>query len=152
MNASRMIGLFFLAMAVHWLWVSHFSLWGLSPQVLLVLTVTAAARWGSVSAMCLGFLWGLFLDVLNVRLFGGNALALTLIGYGTGSLRRQLDMTGLAPQCFVVFLMTWVYFLLLGLLGVVFARGFLWAGWAQFFLAPFYNVIVASVLFEGIKP
>jgi len=136
-----------MAMLGYWLWTSHFSLFGLAPQLLLVLTVGVAAREGPIPAMCLGFGWGLFLDVLSPRLFGANAFALTLVGYGTGSVRRQIDVTGLAPQCVVVLFMSWAYFLLLSLLGLVFARDFLWGGWPQFILDPFYNALLAALLF-----
>jgi rod shape-determining protein MreD len=138
--------LFFVAMMGQWLWSSYFSLWGLSPQLLLVLTVSAAARWGPTYAMCLGFCWGIFLDTMSVRLFGANALALTLVGYGTGSVRRQIDVTGLAPLCLVVLIMSWAYFVSLGLLGLLFLRDPLWVGWPQFLLDPIYNVVLAAVL------
>jgi rod shape-determining protein MreD len=141
---ARMGALFAAAMAFHWWWTTHFSFFGLSPQILLVLTVAVAARSGPIRAMCLGFAWGLFLDFLNARLFGANALALTLVGYGAGSVRRQIDVAGLAPQCAIVGLMTWAYFLLLGLLGAVFMRHFLWVGWTAFLFDPFYNVLAAA--------
>ena len=138
---------FLLAMVAHWLWSSHMTVWGLAPQLLLVLTVAVAARRGPIAAMSFGFCWGLFLDMLSARLFGANALALTLVGYGTGSVRRQIDVTGLAPQCMIVLFMTWAYFLLLGLLGLVFSKSFAWVGWTPFLLDPFYNVLVAVAAF-----
>ena len=88
MNFLRGAIFFLTAMLIQWWWATHFSLAGLAPQLLLILTVVVAARQGPVRAMCLGFGWGLFLDVLNPALFGANALALTLAGYGTGALRR----------------------------------------------------------------
>lgn len=146
MSAVRLLFLFFAAMAVHWWWTTHFALWGLSPQLLLVLTVAVAARQGPVRAMLVGFGWGLFLDVLAPRLFGANALALTLVGYGTGAARRQIDVAGVGAQCAVVFFMTWAYFLLSGLVGAVFARHFLWVGWGTFLLDPFYNALAAAAV------
>ncbi|OGR88836.1 MAG: rod shape-determining protein MreD [Elusimicrobia bacterium RIFCSPHIGHO2_02_FULL_57_9] len=147
MNFLRGAIFFLTAMLIQWWWATHFSLAGLAPQLLLILTVVVAARQGPVRAMCLGFGWGLFLDVLNPALFGANALALTLAGYGTGALRRLVDVTGLAPQCVVVFGMTWAYFLALGMIGVVFAKYFVWVGWPAFLFDPFYNCLTAGVLF-----
>lgn len=146
MSAARSAVLFVLAMAGHWLWTTHFALWGLAPQLTLVLTVAAAARLGPVRAMLLGFGWGLFLDVLTVRLFGANALALTFVGYGTGSVRRQIDVTGAVPQGVVVLFMTWAYLLTLGVLGLIFARDFLWPGATRLLLLPFYNALVAAAV------
>lgn len=147
MNFTRGALFFIIAMFAQWWWSTHLSLAGLSPQLLLVLTVIIAARQGPIRAMCLGFGSGLFLDVLSPDLFGANALALTLAGYGAGSVRRLIDVAGLAPQCFVVFGMTWAYFLMLGAIGLIFAKHFLWVGWTAFLLDPLYNCLVAAVLF-----
>ena len=134
-------------MLLHWWWSTHFLVLGLAPLLLLVLTVSIAARLGSVPAMCCGFFWGLFLDVLRPQLFGANALALTLVGYGTGAVRRQIDVIGVAPQAVVVFLMTWGFFLFTGLLGLVFVKTFLWVGWVPFLFTPVYNCLLVPFVF-----
>ena len=145
-SLTRGVLAFLLAMVAHWWWTTHLSAFGVAPQLLLVLTVIAAARGGPVKAMVAGFSWGLFLDLLNARLFGANALALTLVGYGTGSIRRQVDVTGIGPQTVVIFSMTWAYFLLIGMLSKIFASQFLWVGWAQFLIDPFYNCFVGLLI------
>lgn len=147
MTYSRWVALFLGAMLAHWFWTADFALAGLAPQILLVLTVAIAARHGPIPAMCLGFAWGLFLDAMSAHLFGANALALAWVGYGTGSVRRQIDVTGLVPQCVVVFGMSWAYFLLTGLLGLVFMKTFLWVGWAAFLIDPLYNCLVTAGVF-----
>jgi rod shape-determining protein MreD len=155
MNQIRLVVLFVLAMAMQWWWMTHFSIFGLAPQFLLVLTVAMASRHGAVWAMLYGFLWGLFLDVLSPRLFGANALALTLVAYGTGSVRRQIDVAGLAPQALVVFGVTWAYFLLLGVLGLVFTPGhksFDWVGWPAFLADPFLNILVTGLVYALWEP
>ena len=148
MSAWRLSLLFLLAMPGHWLLAERFAFWGISPQLLLVLTVALAARQGPLWGMGLGFGWGLFLDLLSPRLFGANALAFTLMAYGTGSVRRQVDVSGRVAQGLVAFFMTMAYFLFLGLLGAVFAKRFLWVGWAPFVLDPFYNCLVTVVAYE----
>lgn len=147
MRALRLTFLFLAAMAVQWWWGTHFTVAGVAPQLLLVLTVVISARLGPVKGMFLGFGWGLFLDVLSAHLFGANALALTLAAYGAGMARRQLDVMGLAPQCMIVFFMTWGYFLTLGALGALFLKSFLWVGWPSFVVDPFYNCLVAVVAY-----
>ena len=143
----KLAALFFCAMLGQWLWSAYFPFLGLTPQLLLVLTVAISARLGPVIGMTFGFGWGLFLDVLQPQLFGANALAMTLIGYGTGSVRRQIDVVGIAPQSAVVFFMTWLYFAVLGLLGLIFIKTFLWVGWQPFLLDPFYNCLLVPVAF-----
>ncbi|MBI3551970.1 MAG: rod shape-determining protein MreD [Elusimicrobia bacterium] len=154
MSLARLPLIFLAAMLVQWWWMTHFTLFGLAPQVLLVLTVALAARQGALAAMFCGFSWGLFLDIMSPRLFGANALALTLIAYGTGSVRRQIDMAGLAPQSLVVVSMTWAYFLLLGFLGLVFdpAKTFFWVGWPAFLIDPFYNCALTAAVFAAWLP
>jgi rod shape-determining protein MreD len=133
-------------MAGQWWWSTHGSIAGVAPQLLLVLTITIAARYGALRGMCLGFFWGLFLDVMSARMVGANALALTMVAYGTGAMRRQVDLLGIGPQCLMVFSLTIGYFLFLGLLGLVFLRAFLWVGWPAFVVDPFYNAVLAALI------
>jgi rod shape-determining protein MreD len=148
MNHFRGAVLFLAAALLHWWWSTRFSFLGLSPQVLLVLTVAMAARVGPNCGMCYGFAWGLFLDVLRPELFGGNALALLLVGYGTGALRRKIDVLDVVSQSMIVFFMTLGNFLLYGLLGVVFAKNFIWVGWPAFIFDPLYSCL--TVPFAGL--
>lgn len=152
MNPARLALLFVGAMAVQWWWSSHMAVAGLAPQLLLVLTVMTAARQGAVPAMFMGFLWGLFLDLLNAHLFGANALILTLAAYGTGAARRQVDVAALAPQCLMIVVMTLAYFLLLGLLGLIFERAFLWVGWEALVFDPIYNCLLGLFLAAAWQP
>ena len=143
----RMAGLFVAAMVAQWWWSTHGSVAGVAPQLLLVLTVVVAAKHGPLRGMVLGFLWGLFLDVLAARLVGANALGLTLVAYGTGSVRRQVDLLGLVPQTLMVFWTTLVYFAFIGVVGLVFNRTFLWVGWASLLILPFYNGAVTLLAY-----
>ena len=135
------------ACGAQWWWSTHGVVYGVAPQLLLVLTVAMAARYGPLRAMLLGFCWGLFLDFMSARLVGANALLLTIAAYSTGSVRRQIDLLGLAPQCLMVFSLTLVYFLMWGLMGMVFLKTFLWVGWANFLVDPFYNTAVTLLVF-----
>jgi rod shape-determining protein MreD len=143
----RLFVVFVLAMAAQWWWSTHGAIAGVAPQLLLVLTVAVAARYGPLYAMTLGFFWGLFGDVLAARLVGANALALTLVAYVTGSLRRQVDLLGLAPQMLLIAGLTLGYFVFMGLMGLVFLRSFLWVGWPSFVVDPFYNCFVAVLVY-----
>ena len=145
MSALRAVALFFAAALLQWWWSTHFSFWGLSPQILLALTAVIASRRGPDRGMGYGFAWGLFLDVLRPELFGGNAFCLMLVGYASGTVRRQIDVDDFVSQGVVVALMTWGYFLCYGLLGVIFSQGFLWPGWPAFLFDPFYNCLLAPL-------
>lgn len=138
---------FFVGLLVHWMWTTHFSVFGLAPQVLLLLTIVVAARSGPVAGQCFGFSWGLFMDLLSAHLFGANALSLTLIAYFVGMLRRQVDVSSPPSQVVLVAILTPVYFILYGVLGLVFEQHFLWPGWKAFLVDPFYNCLVAPFAF-----
>ncbi|MDE2039711.1 MAG: rod shape-determining protein MreD [Elusimicrobia bacterium] len=144
---ARLVILVAAAMLAQWWWSSHGMLGGVAPQLLLVLTIIVAARHGAIKAMVIGFFWGLFIDLMSARLVGANALALTLVAYGTGLARRQVDLLGIEPQCAIVFALTPLYFLFWGLLGLLFSGSFLWVGWRSFLFDPFYNCLVAALAF-----
>jgi rod shape-determining protein MreD len=129
-----------------WWWNTHLSYWGAAPQFLLVLTVVIAARRGAVSAMLAGFFWGLFLDFGRAELFGASALTLTLCAYFVGFVRRQFDLRAAGPLAVLAAALTWGAFLLHGLLGLVFSRGFEWVGWTAALCVPPMNAIAALIL------
>ena len=145
MNVLRGTALFFLAMFVQWWWNSHLAYWGAAPQILLTLTVLIAARRGPVPAMLIGYVWGLYSDTLHADLFGANALLYALAGYAAGVVRRQMDLRAVGPLVATVFILSWAYSLMLGLLGHVFMKSFLWVGWVSFLAAPFLNAAIAVV-------
>jgi rod shape-determining protein MreD len=143
----RALGIFTLGLVLEWLWSTSWAVFGLSPCLLLVMTVAIAAYSGPVAGQCYGFFWGLFLDVLGAHTFGAGALALTLVGYCVGVIKRQMDVSSPASQVMVVAVVSLAYALFLGLAGLVFERRFLWGGWSLFVGAPLYNCVVAPPVF-----
>lgn len=151
MRLLRTITIFIAVMFLQWWWNTHLSYWGAAPQFLLALTVLLAARRGPVTAMLFGFIWGLFIDVLRADLFGASALLFTLAGYTAGALRKQLDLRAAGPLAATVFILSWSYILMFGLLGSVFNRSFFWVGWVPALTTPLMNalaVVVADMVWE----
>ncbi|MBI5243294.1 MAG: rod shape-determining protein MreD [Elusimicrobia bacterium] len=151
MNAVKALGIFILGMAVEWLWSACFPVFGLSPCVLLILTIAMASCAGPLIGQCYGFFWGLFLDVLSAHAFGAGALALTLVGYFVGILRRQMDVSSPTSQIMVVAVVSIAAALFVGLAGLVFERHFLWAGWGAFIGGILYNCLVAPAIFALVR-
>lgn len=143
MSYFRGAALFVGAMFLQWWWNLHLAYWGAAPQFLLALTVVVAARRGPVTAMFVGFVWGLFSDTMRADLFGADALLYALAGYAAGMVRRQIDLGAPEPLAATVFLITWAYAIALGVLGHVFMKSFVWVGWVSFLTAPFMNALVA---------
>ncbi|PCI36988.1 MAG: rod shape-determining protein MreD [Elusimicrobia bacterium] len=136
---------------VHWLWSRHFPIFGLAPNVLLALTVAAAARSGPVAGQCFGFAWGLSLDLLGAHVFGANALAFTFIGYGIGSMRRQMDVESAPSQAVIILVLTPAVFIFYAVIGFIFERHFLWIGWVPFLLIPLYTAAASPFGFAFAK-
>lgn len=145
MRFVRGSALFVAAMFLQWWWNAHLAYWGAAPQFLLALTVVIAARRGPVTAMLLGYAWGLFSDSLRADLFGADALLFSLTGYFSGMVRRQLDLSAPEPLAVTVLLLSLIYALMLGLLGQIFMKSFLWVGWISFLATPVMNAFVALV-------
>jgi rod shape-determining protein MreD len=143
----RCVIVFIGALIMQWLWSSYLPLAGLAPQVLLIMTMAVASQAGPIAGQCYGFAWGLMLDVFSTHLFGGNALCFTLAAYFVGMLRRQMDVSTPPSQVMLVLLLTPVYFLTVGLLGLLFEHHFLWVGWKAFLVNPFFNGLVAPIGF-----
>lgn len=136
---------------LHWL----FSFWtGMSatPQFALVATVVVGVLRGPAAGESFGFCSGLLLDALGAHLFGANALVQTLIGYGVGRLRRQMDASLPPPQMAVVFLLSWAQFAALGLLGTVFLGRFQGRWLHGLLLVPVYNALLAPFAFMLLAP
>jgi len=150
-KAAKALGIFAFGLAIEWLWSTCWTVFGLSPCLLLVLTVAIASYAGPVAGQCYGFFWGLFLDVLGAHTFGAGALALTLVGYCVGVIKRQMDVSSPPSQVMVVALVSLAYAVFLGLAGLVFERRFLWGGWALFIGGPLYNCLVAPPIFFVVR-
>jgi rod shape-determining protein MreD len=151
MSAVRLAGLFVAAMLLQWWWNSHLSYWGAAPQFLFALTVLIAARRGPIPAMLLGWLWGLYSDVLHADLFGADALLYACAGYAAGLVRRQIDLQATPPLAAAVLILSWIYLIVRGFLGKIFGpagTGFLWPGWISALATPPMNALFAIVAAE----
>ncbi len=144
MRILRGSALFAAAMFLQWWWNTHLAYWGAAPQFLLALTVLVAARRGPLAAILIGWAWGLYADVLRADLFGANALLYALAGYAAGMVRRQVDLRAIGPLATAVFLLSWAYALSLGVLGMIFSKGFVWIGWPSLLAGPIMNALAAA--------
>src|SRR2546430_8114980 len=98
MKYLQNIAIFLVGIIVQWVFSNYFSLFGLAPHVLLILTIAVAAGGGAVLGESLGFFLGIFLDVMAPHLFRANAFALTLTGYLVRIWRPQIDLSNPLSQ------------------------------------------------------
>ncbi|MBI3297698.1 MAG: rod shape-determining protein MreD [Elusimicrobia bacterium] len=144
--------LFFLAgLFFHWLLATRLSFGGISPHVLLLATLGAAAWSGPVGGQLLGFSWGLCLDAVSGHVFGANALGFTLAAYCVGQLRRQMDVASPPSQAVVAAAAVPLYTVFYGLVGQVFEHRFLWPGWTPFLFDPIFTALLAPFVFKAAR-
>lgn len=76
----------------------HVAIFGVTPNLLLLVVITLAFVEGSSAGATVGFIAGLLMDLLSTGPIGAWALVMTVVGYLSGSLRRNLFAEGwLAP-------------------------------------------------------
>ena len=156
MRAPAGAGIFLLGVVLEWAWGTYAAPGGVAPEVLVVLTVAVALRAGPAAGQCFAFSWGLFMDFLGPRLFGANALALTLAAYGFGLARRQMDLSSPLSQATVVGVVSAAHFAFVALTGLVFEGSALWPGLTSFVVVSLLNAIVAPLAFalvgQAVRP
>lgn len=151
MRVLRGTLVFLGAVVVQWWWPSRLPIFGLAPQVLLVLTIAAASTEVPAFSLTVAFFWGIILDTIGVHLFGGNALALTATAYVVWLLKRQMDVSNPISQSMFTAIISIVYVVGLAILGLIFKGETYWPGWGSFIFTPVLNAVAAPFGFEIIR-
>ena len=120
---------------------------GVSPAMVL-LAVIATARWLEPEpGVLMGFTGGLVLDLFGTAPLGLHALAFTLAGYATVSLRDRFNY-GIQYSVSMVGLITFVGLGIVALIGTLFGEGTL--GSPEFLktliVAPAYNMALGTAI------
>ncbi len=93
-TAGALLGAFVLQVMI----APHISLFGVTPNLLLLVVITLAFVEGSPAGATAGFIAGLLMDLLSSGPIGAWALVMSVTGYLSGSLRQNLFAEGwLAP-------------------------------------------------------
>ncbi len=67
-----------------------FSISGIRPDLLLLVTLYAAFKYGSMEGQITGFVAGLGMDIFSGGLFGVGAFTKTLIGFVSGMFKKRI--------------------------------------------------------------
>lgn len=135
-------GIFFQLMLERYL-----SIYGATPQVLLLAVVAFGFLHGPVMGETFGFIWGLVSDAMGASLFGVNALVLTLCGYLAGSLRRRVASERTAGQLVIAVVTTLFYWIVSSLVCSMFNESKGSVPYFSFLLETLLNVIFVSGVF-----
>ena len=87
----------------------YLTFWGVSPNILLMATVTLGFVRSPMTAQTLGFFWGLVMDSMGVSMFGSQSLLLAAAGYISGKLRRRVRCDIPGTQMVIGFVATVLY-------------------------------------------
>jgi rod shape-determining protein MreD len=100
----------------------HLAVFGVVPNMFLLVVVTLALVEGPVPGAFAGFAGGLLLDMLGTSVIGPWALVLTVVGYAAGTLNAQMFAEGWLLPVSVVFIASalaeFSYGMLLAVLGI----------------------------------
>lgn len=92
MTGLRLLIAVFLTLVVQLSLVRRVAIFGVQPDLVILLLVLLAGRRGPASGALLGFGIGLLQDLLVPETLGMNALAKSVVGWAMGKLSRQLAM------------------------------------------------------------
>ncbi len=107
MIIARNILLIFLALLLQASWINSLAIYGIAPDIVIIILVFIAFTRGQIEATILGFISGLLIDIYDpgTRL-GVNALANSLVGFFAGYSRVSIAAEALPAQAAILFAAT----------------------------------------------
>lgn len=122
--------------------VPHVAIWGVFPDLPLLIVVSWSLLRGSREGIIWGFVAGLAVDLLSGAPFGAATLGLMAIGFLSGSGHAMVFRTHVALPLVTVFLATVVYGLLFLLVVQI-------SGYAVIWLGSLFRLILPSALLNA---
>ncbi|MCY3868643.1 MAG: rod shape-determining protein MreD [Gemmatimonadetes bacterium] len=107
MIIARNILLILLALLLQASWIESLAIYGVAPDIVIIILIFIAFTRGQIEATLLGFISGLLIDIYDpgTRL-GVNALGNSLIGFFAGYSRVGIAAEALQAQALILFLAT----------------------------------------------
>ena len=107
MIIARNIVFIFLSLLLQASWIDSLAIYGIAPDIVIIILVFIAFTRGQIEATVLGFISGLIIDIYDsgTRL-GTNALANSLIGFFAGYTRGGIAAETLRAQVTILFAAT----------------------------------------------
>lgn len=143
--AGALLGAFLLQVMI----APHIAVFGVMPNLLLLVVITLAFVQGSTEGAIAGFIAGLLSDLLSTGPIGAWALVLSVTGYLTGSLKQNMFAEGwLAPVTVAIvaaFVADLAYLIVVTVLGV--GPGFWHALWRLVVPRTVYNALLVILVY-----
>jgi len=111
--------LFFVAAVLQTAVVPQIQILDAQPSFLLILTVIAALRHGTLAGCLFGFFSGLLCDVYGpIEWFGAFSLSYCIIGFAVGQIEESFINLNLLPEIIILtiayFIKDFIYFIAIG--------------------------------------
>ena len=107
MIIARNTLLIFVALLLQASWVDTIAIFGITPDVVIIVLVFVGITRGQIEATILGFISGLLIDIYNPGAgLGINALANSLVGFGVGYSRVGVVAEDTQVQAAILFAAT----------------------------------------------
>ena len=139
--------IFIIATLLHWVFIEIFAPFNITLGIMLAFALIMAARSPRAGGYTFAFFCGLFLDFFSASMFGGYALAFTLLMFTFYHVEHKIDFKEPGPQLIITAGLNMYTVLLYGLLGKIFTGAFLWHGFASFVAGSLITGLLAPVLY-----
>jgi len=111
--------LFFVAAVLQTVVVPQIQILNAQPSFLLILTIIAALRHGTLAGCLFGFFSGLLCDVYGpIEWFGAFSLSYCIVGFAVGQIEESFIDLNLLPEIIVLtlahFIKDLIYFIAIG--------------------------------------
>ena len=103
MIVARNILLVTLALLIQTSWIHKLELFGVTPDIVLLLVAYIGITEGQISGTIYGFFSGLLLDFYDPQALGINSLANSVVGFGVGYTRVSVFAEDIRVQALVLF-------------------------------------------------
>lgn len=129
--------------------MQYIGIYGIIPDLFLILVVFNGIYFGSMYAMIFGFSAGLALDISSFHLFGFYALIYCIIGYLTSIPEKKIDFKNPITSGILVFIFLLIKAFLFLIIASVFLKPEQIVAYftKNFFIELIYTVIVSIVIF-----
>ncbi|NLC76806.1 MAG: rod shape-determining protein MreD [Clostridia bacterium] len=139
----------FLSLTLEATLFNNLTIWGVKPDLLLILVIIYALFRGSVPGAQLGFFYGLVEDLLLGNFVGLNAAGKMLVGYGIGWGEKRFFKDNLFVPVFTVSVGTVAFlFLYVLLYSIVSGTGHFTAFRQMALPLALYNTLIGTVVYK----
>lgn len=122
-------------------------IFGVTPNIPVVILVFIGLYRGQIPAVVFAFLWGIIADSPSPEILGWNGLILILIGAGIGFFRTHFNWDNIGSQILLAFFAVFIHSILYFLVANISDSGrVLYIMWRYSLTSAIYSAVAAFIL------